>query len=160
MARPNRNGVEKRAVTTPRTVKASHLKMSRSPIGNAPKDLAPDERKMWDTIIDECPWVDRSHRRFVRGLALAAARVDRITEYFRKRQVDYKKNGYDVALAYLDDNGKRHPLMTDLLAAEECLRKALSALGASPAAQVRMLSDMGNEQANAKEEENKQRFFK
>lgn len=157
MARPSRNGVAERAITTPRDIRP--IKHEPTAIGRAPKDLRPSEQRKWNEIIRECPWVNKSHRQWVKGMALTAARVERITDYFNKRQEDYAKRGYDIALAYLDDNGKRHPLMTDLLAAEEGLRKGLSALGASPASQVRMMSDVGDAKVVAQVEESRQRYF-
>ena len=157
MARPSRNGVAERGVKTPRDTKVAAG--AGRPIGNAPKDFAPDERAAWNAIVAECPWVDMTHRRWVRGLALTAARVDRITNYFKKRQAEFKKRKEDTALAYLDDSGKRHPLMTDLLAAEESLRKSLSALGASPAAQVKMMSDIGNGNRTVELDAARKRYF-
>ena len=153
MARPAANG--KDGAIGPSRISRRAVK----PIGSAPKDFAPDERAMWNTVVKECPWVDLTHRRWVRGLALAAARVDRITKYFRARQKEFAKRGDDVALAYLDDTEKRHPLMTDLLAAEESLRKSLSALGASPAAQVKMMSDIGNAKKDAERAAVGDRYF-
>lgn len=157
MARPSRNGVAERGIQTPRDAKI--VQANRAPIGRAPQDFTPDERDMWNAIVRECPWVDRSHRRWLRVLALSAARVDRITKYFRRRQKEFAAEGEEVALAYLDDDGKRHPLMTDLLAAEEGLRKGLTALGASPASQVRMMSEVGTARQSAQVAESRQRYF-
>jgi len=132
----------------------------RAGIGRVPSDLDADEKEMWNTIVKECPWVDQTHRRWVRALARTAARAECIANYFQQRKTDYAERGHDVALAFLNDEGKRHPLMTDLLAAEEGLRKSLSALGASPAAQVKMMSDIGDAKTTAKAEEAKLRYFK
>ena len=163
MAKPSRNGVaERMRHKTPRDAKSliKREHSGRTAVGNAPKDFSPSERKAWDTIIKECPWGDSTHRGWLRGYAVSVARVDDITDYFRKRKAEFAKRGEDVALAYLDDNGKRHQLMTDLFTAEAGLRKALSDIGASPASQVRMMSDMGVEKTSAKEEEAQLRYFR
>jgi len=158
MARPTRNGVAERKIQTPRDVKP--VKSERKPIGKVPDDLGDDEKDMWKTIVSECPWVDSTHRRWVRGLAFAAARVECIAAYFRRRKAEYAERGHDVALAYLSDEGKRHPLMTELLAAEEGMRKSLTALGASPASQVKMMSDVGEAKGNAKLDAVRKSYFK
>jgi len=158
MAKPPKNGVAQSKVQTPRDAKP--LVRERMPIGRAPKDFDPKEREMWNTIVKECPWVDSTHRQWVRGYASAAARVDDINKYFRARRANFAERGHDVALAYLDDEGKRHPLMAELMTNEESLRKALSQMGANPAAQVRMMSDFGTAKKTAQEDEMRQRYFK
>lgn len=158
MARPSRNGVAERKVKTPRDLKP--LVNDSKPIGRVPNGFDAGEKEMWNAIIKECPWVDMSHRRWVIVLARAAARAECIADYFRQRKAEFAKQGIPVALAYLDDEtGKRHQLMTDLLAADEGVRKSLSALGASPASQVKMMSGIGDSKTNAKLDERRQSYF-
>jgi len=114
----------------------------RKPVGRAPKGLSAEERDAWNTIAKECPWADSTHRRWILRVAVTSARADSIAEYFRKRQKEFAADGKEPALAFLGDDGKRHHLMTDLLAAEEGMRKLLAALGANPSAQVKMMTDI------------------
>jgi len=117
-------------------------KGDRKPVGRAPKDFDKDEIDAWNIIVAECHWCDKSHRMWVGRASKIVARLKRIDSFFKTRTDEYRKNKMPDAYAYLNDEGKRHPLMTELHASEEGLRKMLSALGASPAAQVRMLSNI------------------
>ena len=121
----------------------------RKPVGRAPKDFDKDERDAWNIIAAECHWCDKSHRMWVGRASKIMSRLKRIDIFFKTRTAEYRKNKMPDAYAYLNDEGKRHPLMTELHASEEGLRKMLSALGASPAAQVRMLSNISKSQMPA-----------
>ena len=118
----------------------------RKPLGNPPADFDADEKRAWKTIADELPWVDKSHRMWVARAAKIKARLEEIDGYFKTRKAEFKKNKLPVADARLGDNGRRHPHMVELHANEDTLCRMLTALGASPAAQVRMMSNITKSQ--------------
>ena len=132
MARPTPNG---------KTIRAARLKAGeRKPVGRAPKHFSKDEIDAWNTIVEECHWCDKSHRLWISRAALDAARLRILDDFFQIQLAACRKNKLHESDAFVGDDGKEHPKFTILLRLNEGLRKMLSALGATPAAQVRMMS--------------------
>jgi len=114
---------------------------------------------MWNSLVRELWWCDRTHRHWMRVAAVAFVRHDDITNYFRRRKEELKEAGEDPAFAYLTEEGKRNPLAVELLAVEESVRKSLASLGASPAAQMRILSDAGESMPQVIDPDDNMRFI-
>lgn len=113
----------------------------RKPVGRAPKDFNKYERDAWNIIVDDIFWCNKSHRLWVGRAARKAARLKHLDNFFTLREAECVKNGQHISDAILDDDGKKehvkHKIMMHI---DEELRKMLSSLGATPAAQVRIMS--------------------
>lgn len=130
----NRGGQSRKAVAL--------VSEGRRPIGLAPKGRGYHWKQMWRYLINEFPWVDSTHRRWLIETTDQLIELGNIKAFFEEREKAMRKAGKPVALAYLtDDGGKRHPLMIQKQAHLEVVRRLLVSLGASPQSQVRLVTD-------------------
>ena len=146
MARPSPNGkIKGEVLPVTRQVRGKRpavIPPSGKPVGPAPRWLNPQQVRIYKELVDDIKWLDRTHRRWLLDTVMTAYRCEVLYEYFRNREKEVVAAGEDRAEAYMKD-GKRHPLHLDLISVSAELRKALSALGANPAAQMKLLAQYG-----------------
>ena len=94
------------------------------PLGDPPRAFTKSEKAAFNQLRDEWAFADRTHRRFIIHVAKVMAKLDRANNFFRRRRAEFVKQGKEPALAYLTDDGERHPRMTALLNAEAELAEA------------------------------------
>jgi len=122
----------------------------KRPVGRPPKHMTDKrQRALWQVVVKECHWADQSHRQWIERMVRIGARLQELDEFFDERRAEFISNGMPAGNAYFDDNGKRHPGMVEMNAAEASLMKMLTSLGATPAAQVKMMSNLTKAQLPA-----------
>lgn len=156
--KPPKNGKTADVVRIGRVKKATPVSATKS-IGNVPKDFNAAEKQVWKTLLAELPYLNLMHRPRVIELTTLLARARKITAHFRRRMNEFEARKEDPALALLDDNGKRSPMMMELLAHEKEIRLSLDKLEATADAQLAMLSDIGESKADVAAQQERQRFF-
>ena len=118
--RPSGNG----ANTGRRKMPHAQKQAAGLPVGNAPREFSKAEKQAFNELKDQWWWADRTHRRFLIATAKVTVKLDRANDFFRKRKAEFIAAGKEPALAYLTDDGERHPRMTELLEAENELADA------------------------------------
>lgn len=119
----------------------------RYPLGNPPADFDADEKRAWSEIAAELPWVDKSHRMWVARAAKIKSRIYEMDSFFAARKKECRKNKVEILHARMADGSEKpHPMLAELRATEEILCRFLSALGANPAVQTKLLSNLTKSQ--------------
>jgi len=156
-ARPNRNGVGNAKENPARKNRGRSVRMDapiimaggRTPVGPAPQGSGRNWSIVWNKVVGELPWLDKTHRRYLEETFDLMRQREEVRDFFKHRKAQLVKEGRHPAEAYLtDDGGKRHPMAVQWLLVSTELRKALAALGASPHSQVKLISAAGKAAGN------------
>ena len=119
--RPPKNG--KRPPAKPDAV------YRNEPLGKVPPSLNAAEKAIWKEIADACPGLARAHRPQLKNLCRAQVRADKIDAVFKRREAALEKNGGDAESVYMNEKGRPDPMLAELRATEDAVRKAMDSMG-------------------------------
>lgn len=157
MARPPRNGIGGQNMKRRSAGQLALTEYHRAPLGKPPADFNAKEKKMFNDILAECPYLDsRAYRRALILTARVGVRYDVLVRFFKRRAAELEKEnpGEGEALAYMatDGSNRRHALAIELKSSEDSMRASFTALGMSMASQARILQSIGTKEAAEKSE--------
>ena len=107
------------------------------PLGKVPATLNEAEKRVWKEIADAAPGLARAHRPQLKNLCRAQVRCDKLDAIFKRREAALEENGGDAESVYMNEKGRPDPMLAELRATEDAVRKAMDSMGIKLSAATR-----------------------